>query len=133
MNLSQAEDAIYSKLGAFNHKDVVVRYENQKESGTPFQPLKKDTWCYASILYGNSQIVAVGNGPCKRDYGIISIYCYAPKNAGTKTMTALCDAWTEYLETFSFDHVQVRIVHAPQSYPSDDFYAKIIRAEFEIN
>lgn len=133
MDLSQTEEAIYTKLDAFNHKNVVVRYENQKGSGTPFQPLKTDTWCYASILYGNSQIVAVGDGPCKRNYGIISIQCFVPKNAGTLDMTALCDAWDAHLNNFESSHLQVQVVHAPQTVIDDDFYTKIIRVEFTVN
>lgn len=134
MNLTQAETAIYTHIGQFSHPNTMVRIPNQPiKDGKPFVPPTDKPWCRASIQYGNSRIVGIGNGPCKRNYGIINIQCFTPKNKGTLEMTNLCDAWDSHLKDFQSSHLQVQIVHAPQSVDDADFYAKIIRAEFEVD
>ena len=48
-------------------------------------------------------------------------------------MTELCDKWRALLQSFGVSHLEVYKVHAPQSMDDQDFYAKIIRAEFRVN
>ncbi|WP_166169079.1 phage tail terminator-like protein [Acinetobacter sp. SA01] len=133
MNLTQAEQAIYGRIGTFNYTGLDkanIRIENQK--GVFTAPTDKP-WCRASIQYADSQIVGVGNGPCKRNYGIIQIQCFIPKGTGTLGMTSLCDAWDSHLQSFQSSHLEIYKVHAPQSIDDNDFYAKLIRAEFQVN
>lgn len=134
MNLTQAETAIYTQISEFLHPNTTVLIDNQPiEDGEPFTPFKDKPWCRVSINYGDSRIVAIGSGPCKRNFGIISIQCFVPKNTGTLDMTALCDAWDAHLKNFESSHLQVQVVHAPQTVNDADFYAKIIRAEFTVH
>jgi len=135
MTLTQAENEIYKKIGQFTGVEKAnLRIESQPlASGQHFKAPTNKAWCKVFIQYADSQVVSIGNSPCIRDYGIISIQCFTPKNSGTLTMTALCDAWRSFLQSFGVSHLEVYKVHAPQSMGDQDFYAKIIRAEFRVN
>lgn len=134
MNLTQAETAIYTKIGQFKHTDTVVQIENQPlKGGLPFKAPTDKPWCKVFVEYADSRIAGISNKPCIRDQGIISIQCFTPKNKGTLAMTALCDAWRDLLQSFNVSHLEIYKVHAPQSIQDNDFYAKIIRAEFRVN
>ena len=135
MTLSQAETEIYKKIGQFTGVEKAnLRIENQPlNNGHPFKAPTDEPWCKVFIQYADSQMASIGDGPCIRDYGIISIQCFTPKSNGTLAMTALCDQWRELLQSFGVSHLEVYKVHAPQSIDDQDFYAKIIRAEFRVN
>ena len=143
MTLSQAETEIYKKIGQFTCVEKAnLRIENQPlNNGQPFKAPTDKPWCKVFVQYADSQVVAIGNGPCIRDQGIISIQCFAPKNKGTLAMTTLCDSWRSFLQSFGVSHLEIYKVHAPQSMTAynangsneDDFYGKIIRAEFRVN
>ena len=135
MTLTQAETEIYKKVGQFTGVEKAnLRIENQLlNNGQPFKAPTNKPWCKVSIQYADSQVASIGNGPCIRDQGMISIQCFTPKSNGTLTMTALCDQWRELLQSFGVSHLEIYKVHAPQSMDDQDFYAKIIRAEFRVN
>lgn len=143
MTLSQAETEIYKKIGQFTGVEKAnLRIENQPlNNGQPFKAPTDKSWCKVFVQYADSQVVAIGNGPCIRDQGIISIQCFTPKNSGTLAMTELCDSWRSFLQSFGVSHLEIYKVHAPQSMTAynangsneDDFYGKIIRAEFRVN
>ena len=135
MTLSQAETEIYKKIGQFTGVEKAnLRIENQLlNNGQPFKAPTNKPWCEVSIQYADSQMASIGDGPCIRDYGMISIQCFTPKSNGTLAMIALCDQWRELLQSFGVSHLEVYKVHAPQSMDDQDFYAKIIRAEFRVN
>ena len=135
MTLTQAETEIYKKIGQFTGVEKVnLRIESQPLGrGQHFKAPTNKAWCKVFIQYADSQVVSVGNNPCIRDYGIISIQCFTPRYYGTLAMTALCDAWRLFLQSFGVSHLEVYKVHAPQSMDDQDFYAKIIRAEFRVN
>ena len=135
MTLTQAETEIYKKIGQFTGVEKAnLRIESQPLSvGQHFKAPTNKAWCKVSIQYADSQVASIGDGPCIRDYGIISIQCFTPKSNGTLAMTALCDQWRALLQSFGVSHLEVYKVHAPQSMDDQDFYAKIIRAEFRVN
>lgn len=143
MTLSQAETEIYKKIGQFTGVEKAnLRIENQPlNNGQPFKAPTDKSWCKVFVQYADSQVVAIGDNPCIRDYGIISIQCFTPKNSGTLAMTELCDSWRSFLQSFGVSHLEIYKVHAPQSMTAynangsneDDFYGKIIRAEFRVN
>ena len=135
MTLTQAETEMYKKIGQFTGVEKAnLRIENQLlNNGQPFKAPTNKPWCKVSIQYADSQVASIGNGPCIRDQGMISIQCFTPKSNGTLTMTALCDQWRELLQSFGVSHLEIYKVHAPQSMDDQDFYAKIIRAEFRVN
>ena len=135
MTLSEAELAIYKRIGQFTGVEKSnLRIPNQPTvDGKPFIPPTNKLWCKVYIQYGDSQIAGIGNEPCIRDIGTISIQCFAPKNSGTIEMTNLCVKWREYLQSFGVSFLEVYKVHAPQDMDDDNFYAKIVRAEFRVN
>ena len=135
MTLTQAETAIYKRIGQFTGVDKAnLRIESQPlGGGQPFNAPTDKAWCKVSIQYADSQVASIGDNPCVRDYGIISIQCFTPKNSGTLAMTELCDKWRALLQSFGVSHLEIYKVHAPQSMDDQDFYAKIIRAEFRVN
>lgn len=135
MTLTQAETEIYKKIGQFTGVDKAnLRIESQSLGrGQHFKAPTNKPWCKVFVQYADSQVASIGNSPCIRDYGIISIQCFTPRNDGTLAMTALCDAWRSFLQSFGVSHLEVYKVHAPQSMDDQDFYAKIIRAEFRVN
>ena len=135
MTLTQAETEIYKKIGQFTGVEKAnLRIESQPLSvGQHFKAPTNKAWCKVSIQYADSQVASIGDGPCIRDYGIISIQCFTPKNKGTLAMTTLCDSWRSFLQSFGVSHLEIYKVHAPQSMDDQDFYAKIIRAEFRVN
>ena len=135
MTLTQAETEIYKKIGQFTGVEKAnLRIESQPPGrGQHFKAPTNKPWCKVSIQYADSQIASIGDDPCIRDYGMISIQCFTPKNGGTLAMTELCDKWRALLQSFGTSHLEVYKVHAPQSMDDQDFYAKIIRAEFRVN
>ena len=135
MTLTQAETEIYKKIGQFTGVDKAnLRIESQPlGGGQHFKAPTNKPWCKVSIQYADSQVASIGDGSCIRDYGIISIQCFTPKNSGTLAMTELCDKWRALLQSFGVSHLEIYKVHAPQSMDDQDFYAKIIRAEFRVN
>lgn len=136
MTNTQAEDAIYAKIGAFKGVPAEnIRIDNQPtKDGKPFVPPTDAPWCRVSIDYSPSRIASLGGeDACVRDFGIISIQCFVPKNKGTRDMAKLCDDWRAHLKAFRDDHLEVYVVHAPEKMDEDNFYARIIRAEFRIN
>lgn len=135
MTLSEAELVIYKRIGQFTGVEKTnLRIPNQPTvDGKPFVPPTNKLWCKAYIQYGDSQIAGIGNEPCIRDIGTISIQCFAPKNTGTINMVNLCDQWRDFLQSFGVSFLEVYKVHAPQDMDDDNFYAKIVRAEFRVN
>lgn len=135
MTLSEAELAIYKRIGQFTGVEKTnLRIPNQPTvDGKPFVPPTNKLWCKVYIQYGDSQIAGIGNEPCIRDIGTISIQCFAPKNTGTIEMTNLCVKWRDFLQSFGVSFLEVYKVHAPQDMDDDNFYAKIVRAEFRVN
>lgn len=135
MTLSEAELAIYKRIGQFSGVEKSnLRIPNQPTvDGKPFVPPSNKLWCKVYIQYGDSLIAGIGNEPCIRDIGTISIQCFAPKNTGTINMVNLCDQWRDFLQSFGVSFLEVYKVHAPQDMDDDNFYAKIVRAEFRVN
>lgn len=134
MTLTEAEIAIYKKIGEFDHQEIAIQIENQPlAGGMQFEAPDNQPWCKVFIQYSQSKIAEIGSKPLKHNFGIISIQCFTPKNSGTLGMANLCEAWTEHLQYHKDNGLVIRLVHPPQDIQDDDFYAKILRAEFSVN
>lgn len=135
MTLTEAEKAIYTRIGQFSGVEKQhLRISNQPTiNGKPFEPPKDKPWCVVSIQYGGASIAGIGNKPCIRNAGFISIQCFTPKNTGTLAMTNLCEAWVNHLQSYSIDSLEIYLVHPPLDMDEENFYAKIVRAEFRVN
>ncbi|ALH95707.1 ParB/Srx family N-terminal domain-containing protein [Acinetobacter equi] len=106
---------------------------SEAQNGSPFIPPIDKPWCRISIDYHSTQFSGFGNRAKFRDFGMISIQCFVPKNTGTLVLMRVCQEWRDLLEGKSIEHLEVYIVHAPQNIDDDNFYGKIMRAEFRVN
>lgn len=132
---TQAETEIYKKIGQFTGVEKNnLRFNNQPlQNGQVFTPPQDKLWCKVFINYSDSFTSEISNKPLIRDFGIISIQCFAPKDAGTLKMSMLVDQWRDFLQSFGVPFMEIYKVHAAQDMADDNFYAKIVRAEFRIN
>ena len=136
MNLVQAETAIVSLISQYagTVEKQYIQYENSVPSGgKPFVAPTNKPWCRVSIQYGDTRFAGFGNKPKFRDLGIISIQCFVPKNSGTLDSMKICQEWRDLLEAHSVDHLEIYLVHAPRNIDDENFYGKIVRAEFRVN
>lgn len=137
IDTTQAETAIYKRIGL--HKFVGIdkadiRHENEELSrGKPYVAPTNKPHCKVFINYSDSVTACISNKPIIRDFGIISIQCFVPRNSGTLAMSKLVDQWRNLLQSFSIPFLEVYLVHAPNDASDDNFHGKIIRAEFRIN
>ena len=132
----EVEKAIYKKVGEFTGvQSSYLRIENQPTAdGKPFIAPTNAAWCAVSIQYGSSTTSQIGNdGLNVRDWGFVSIQCYVPKNTGTLTMANLCQLWRDLLQNYSTGNLEIYRVHAPEPINDDNFFSKIVRAEFRVN
>jgi len=135
MTLTQAETEIHKEiLRVGKLENLIVEMPNKPQiNGELFKAPTGKAWSKVFIQYADSQIVGISNKPCIRDQGIISIQCFAPLGSGMVMLSELCDTWRKHLQSFGVSHLEIFKVHAPQSMDDQDFYAKIIRAEFSVN
>lgn len=141
-----AEKALYKHAGLFaaNNAKYEVMLENQPlKNGKPFAPKANSLWSKVLIDYSPSVNAGFGNKPCIRDFGIVIIRCYAPKNSGTLAMSELTDLWISHFKNFAVPHLEVYRVNQAftprlplndeEEKLNNDFYVKVIYAEFRIN
>lgn len=132
IDLEQADEIIYELCGSFTGAHVEIPNAPYKD-GKPFEPAKDSSWCKVSIQYADSEISALSSGIETRDWGIISIQVFTPKGTGTLGMSRLCKQWRNLLADFSRGGLAISLVHAPREVQDEDFFAKIVRAEFRLN
>ena len=132
MTLSQAEQLLYNHLMSFSSPEV--KAENIIFENSPiFTAPKNELWCRVYVDYANSRIVGMGNQPCKRNFGMIQIQCFAPLATSTTTITKLCEDWDRHLQNYNESHLEIYLVHAPSRIDDPNFLGRIIRAEFRVN
>lgn len=135
LNTRQVEELLYEEIGKFDSltQDCLTFHNAPLINGKPFSPPKNKLWSKVFINYSGSVNAELGRKNTVRDFGILSIQCFAPKNSGTLAMAELVDDWRDYLQSFTSDSLEVYLIHAPQDMDDPNFYAKIIRAEFRVN
>lgn len=132
LSLDEVDEILYGLLGSFSECHVEIPNMENKD-GKPFQPALNTAWCKASIQYANSQQSCFnGNGTETRDWGVIWIQVFTPKGKGTLQMSRICKQLRDKLK-YSKNGLEIYLVHAPQETQDDDFYAKVVRAEFRVN
>jgi len=103
MTLDQARQAIITRAMAFTGiVQTRIKYPN-KDFIVPTDGL----WCEINILWGQSLIAAIGDDPCTRRTGIISINCMARLNTHEVVITQLADAWLAHFEYFSVGQLEI--------------------------
>lgn len=135
LKTKQVEELLYEEIGKFNGltQDCLTFHNAPYDKGKPFSPPKNKLWSKVFINYSGSVNAELGRKNTVRDFGILSIQCFAPKNSGTLAMAELADDWRDFLQSFTDSGLEVYLIHAPQDIDDPNFYAKIIRAEFRVN
>ncbi|MDC5507896.1 DUF4128 domain-containing protein [Acinetobacter baumannii] len=96
MTLDQARQAIITRAMAFTGiSQTRIKYPNE-DFTVPVDGL----WCDINILWGQSLIAGVGDNPCTRRTGLISINCMARLNTHEVAITQLADGWLSHFEYF---------------------------------
>lgn len=111
---------------------TTINWENQAN----FKPPTTALWCRVTIDYADSKESCLYNGLMMRDYGIISIQCFAPKGTGDLLLVSLADAWREHWNGFNIGDVCVIKTHAPKiarAEPDDLYIMALTRVEFRVN
>lgn len=130
---AQARKIINDHVKSFTGiPQTAINWENQAN----FKPPTTTLWCRVTIDYADSKESCLYNGLMIRDYGIVSIQCFAPKGTGDIALVALADAWREHWNGFNVGDVWVTKTHAPKiarAEPDDLYIMALIRADFNVN
>lgn len=103
MTLDQARQAIITRAMAFTGiEQSRIKYPN-KDFTVPVDGL----WCDINVLWGSSIIAGVGDTPCTRRTGVISINCLARPQTNEADITKLADAWLAHFEYFTSGQLEV--------------------------
>ncbi|MDN8336537.1 phage tail terminator-like protein [Acinetobacter baumannii] len=103
MTLDQAQQAIITRAMAFTGiEQTRIKYPN-KDFTVPTDGL----WCDINVLWGKSSIVGIGDNPCIRRTGIISINCMARLNTHEVAITKLSEAWLKYFECTIIGNLEI--------------------------
>ncbi|OTM12992.1 hypothetical protein B9X54_11275 [Acinetobacter baumannii] len=104
MTLDQARQAIITRAMAFTGiEQSRIKYPN-KDFTVPVDGL----WCEINVLWGSSIIAAIGDTPCTRRTGIISINCMARLNTHEVAITKLADAWLAHFEYYTQGQLDIK-------------------------
>ena len=130
---AQARKIINDHIKAFTGiPQSRIQWANQLD----FKPPSNEIWCRVTIDYADSKESCLYKGLMMRDYGIISIQCFAPKGTGDIALIALADAWREHWNGFNVGDVWVAKTHAPKiarAEPDDLYIMALFHADFRVN
>lgn len=133
LNNSQARkiinDHVKSFLGIEQNRIQLFNQPN-------FKPPTTGLWCRVTVQYANTQPSGLYRGLLERDFGIISIQCFARKGTGDVSLIALADAWRDHFKGFVSSHLEVTLTNAPtepENELSTDFVGCLVRIKFHVN
>lgn len=109
-----------------------IQWTNQRNFKIPQQ----DLWCRVTIQYSDSQSAGFFTNTLERDYGIISIQCFARKGTGDKELIVLAQAWRDHFKHYRNGDLEVTMTNAPTEATDDvqgDFVMSLVRVEFRVN
>ncbi|MEO4131953.1 MULTISPECIES: phage tail terminator-like protein [Acinetobacter calcoaceticus/baumannii complex] len=129
MTLDQARQAIITRARAFTGIDQTrIKYPN-KDFTVPVDGL----WCEINVLWGGSIIAGIGDVPCTRRTGIISINCMARLNTHEVAITKLADAWLAHFEYFTSGQLEVLQGQVQNLGSNGDFIQYNISINYRVN
>ncbi|MCZ2939004.1 hypothetical protein ABTC40_12085 [Acinetobacter baumannii] len=130
MTLDQAQQAIITRAMAFTGiEQNRIQYPNGPLISIPVDGL----WCDLNILWGGSIIAAIGDTPCTRRTGIISIICMARLNTHEVAITKLADAWLAHFEYFKSGQLEMLQGQVQNLGNNGDFIQYNISINYRIN
>ena len=129
MTLDQARQAIITRAMAFTGiAQSRSKYPN-KDFTVPIDGL----WCDINILWGQSLIAGIGDEPCTRRTGIISINSMARLNTHEVAITQLADAWLSHFEYFQIGQLEVLQGQVQNLGSNGDFLQYNISINYRVN
>lgn len=129
MTLDQARQAIITRAMAFTGiEQTRIKYPN-KDFTVPVD----DLWCEINVLWGSSIIAAIGDTPCTRRTGVISINCMARLNTHEVKITQLVDAWLKHFEYYSTQKLELLNGHIQNLGSNGDFWQYNVSVNFRVN
>lgn len=111
--------------------DYIQRYN---EGG--FSPPLKKIWCRVTIQYSPTVVSGIHFGRLERDYGIVSIQCFAPKGTNDFELTRIAGLWRNYFKGYSKDGLTVDLTHAPTPIDNElstNYVSTLVRIDFHVN
>lgn len=109
-----------------------IQWTNQPNFKIPLEGL----WCRVTIQYSDSQSAGFFIDTLERDYGIISIQCFARKGTGDAALIALAQAWRDHFKHYRYQDFEATMTNAPTEAMDDlqgDFVMSLVRIEFRVN
>jgi len=89
-----------------------------------------------TVQYSDSQSAGFFTETLERDYGIISIQCFARKGTGDLELIKLAQAWRDHFHHYRNGDFEVIMTNAPTEATDDiqgDFVMSLVRVEFRVN
>ena len=120
-------DRLSTKLGFH------AEYENQDREAGKHYKSDGSTWARLTITYADSEIMTIGNKPNVRDVGSINVQVFAPIGSGTIGLSKIASEIRTELQSYTNDGLEIWRANAPISIDNDDFYGKLITANFRLN
>lgn len=109
-----------------------IQWTNQPNFKIPTTGL----YCRVTIQHSDSQSAGFFTDTLERDYGIISIQCFARKGTGDKELITLAQAWRDHFKHYRYQDFEVTMTNAPTEAMGDvqgDFVMSLVRIDFRIN
>lgn len=129
MTLDQARQAIITRAMAFTGiAQTRIKYPN-KDFAVPVDGL----WCDINVLWGGSIIAAIGDNPCIRRTGVISINCMDRLNTHEVAITQLSQAWLEHFECYKIGNLEILQGDVQNLGDGGDFVQYNVRIGFRVN
>lgn len=130
MTLDQARQAIITRARAFTGiEQNRIQYPNGPLISIPVDGL----WCDLNILWGSSIIAGVGDTPCTRRTGVISINCLARPQTNEADITKLADAWLAHFEYFTSGQLEMLQGQVQNLGNNGDFIQYNISINYRVN
>ncbi len=109
-----------------------IQWTNQPDFKIP----KTGGWCRVTVQYSDSQSAGFFVNTLERDYGILSVQCFARKGTGDKELIVLAQAWRDHFKHYRNGDFEVTMTNAPTEAMDDvqgDFVMSLVRVEFRVN
>lgn len=135
MTNTEALQAILSRVGTFTgmKKTNIQLANNQIVKGKPFEPPKGEIWAKITVKNAGSFISGIGNKPCTRTTGIIFIQLFAPLNSGTSDLSLLADKWSDHLQFYSVNHLEMLEANILDSGENNGYYQYNVNVAYRVN
>ena len=109
-----------------------IQWTNQPN----FQIPATGEWCRVTVQYSDSQSAGFFTDTLHRDFGILSIQCFARKGTGDKKLIELAQAWRDHFKHYRYQDFEVTMTNALTEAIDDiqgDFVMSLTRIEFRVN